>query len=70
MTFLNEAGWDRAVRVIAGLLLLVAAWALSPNSWSLVLAAAGGIALGTGLLGWCPLYSVCRVSTAKTASHR
>ncbi len=58
----NEGGLDRALRVIVGLG-LVALFFLYPDAswrtWTLI----GVIPLLTGLVGWCPLYSMLGMST-------
>jgi len=55
----NEAGWDRALRVIVGLALL-AMVVVGPQSWwGLV----GLVPLLTGALGHCPLYQLLGLST-------
>jgi len=70
MTFLNEGQADRGVRMLAGVLLIAAGWALSLNTLGIVLVAIGAIALGTGIVGWCPAYSLFGISTMKTpAGH-
>lgn len=70
MTFRNEGQSDRGARMLAGILLLAAAWALSLNTLGMVLFAIGVIALATGIVGWCPAYSVFSVSTMKApAAH-
>jgi len=60
----NEAGWDRAVRVVIGLGALSLTAVGPQTAWGLV----GLVPLMTGLLGYCPLYQVLGVSTcaAKT----
>jgi hypothetical protein len=64
MSFINEALWDRVVRVILGLGLLLAAWlAGAPAGWSVTLAVAGAVALITGLIGFCPLYALLKFRT-------
>ena len=70
MTFLNEGQADRGVRMLAGVLLIAAGRALSLNTLGIVLVAIGAIALGTGIVGWCPAYSLFGISTMKTpAGH-
>jgi hypothetical protein len=70
MTLLNEAQGDRGVRMLAGMVLVVAGWALSLNTLGLVLFVFGALALGTGIVGWCPAYSLFGLSTVKTpAGH-
>ena len=59
----NLASWDRAVRAVVALALVAVAvaWA-SPWRWALL---AIGVILGaTAASGYCPLYGVCRFSTA------
>jgi hypothetical protein len=60
----NQAGWDRAARIALGVALLALAWAGAVTgvvgTASIVI---GVIALLTGAVGWCPLYSVLGFST-------
>jgi DUF2892 family protein len=70
MRFLNEGQSDRAVRMLAGIVLVVAGWMLALNALGVALFAMGAIALGTGIVGWCPAYTLFGISTVKTpASH-
>ena len=55
----NEAGWDRMVRVIAGLVLIGLAATQTVGWWGWL----GIIPLATGAIGWCPLYTVLGLST-------
>ena len=60
----NEAGWDRALRALFGIVLLYVAWAGIAAGWLTGVAIGVGIVLLiTGLVGWCPLYSLFGVST-------
>lgn len=62
----NEAGWDRILRVVIGLVLLYLGWGgVVTGSLGLVLKVLGFVPLITGLIGWCPLYSLLKVSTKK-----
>lgn len=58
----NEGMIDRALRVVAGLVLL-SLFFLFPDAswryWTLI----GFVPLATGLIGSCPLYSVLGIST-------
>jgi hypothetical protein len=58
----NEGTADRALRVLAGLALL-ALFFLFPDAswrnWALI----GVVPLATGLLGWCPAYTLLGIST-------
>jgi len=55
----NEAGWDRMVRVIAGLVLVGLAATQTVGWWGWL----GIIPLVTGAIGWCPLYTVLGLNT-------
>jgi Protein of unknown function (DUF2892) len=69
MTFINEGQWDRGIRMLAGVLLLSASMSrFVSGGLGVVLVVAGAIALGTGIIGWCPAYKVFGVSTAKIAA--
>lgn len=66
MGFLNEAGWDRIVRIVAGILLLVLGWSgVVTGTLGAVLKGIGFIPLLTGLVGWCPIYAAFGVHTKK-----
>ena len=70
MTFLNEGQADRGVRMLAGILLLSAAWTASTNVLGIAFFAFGAIAFATGLVGWCPVYTLFGTATVKTpAGH-
>lgn len=50
----NVGGIDRAVRIIAGLVILSLFFVLDgPNRWW---ALAGLVLIATGLIRWCPVY--------------
>lgn len=66
MSFINEAGWDRIVRVILGIVLLYLGWAgVVSGGWGVFLKVFGFVPLLTGLIGWCPLYSLLKFRTNK-----
>lgn len=58
----NEGTLDRALRIVAGIALLAAFFAMPEASyrWALLI---GIVPLATGLLGSCPLYSILGIST-------
>ena len=61
---LNEANWDRIVRVALGLLLLYLGWAgVVTGGWGLFLKIIGFVPLLTGLVGWCPIYAMFKFGT-------
>jgi hypothetical protein len=59
---INEARWDRVIRVVVGLGLLSLAIVGPKTMWGLL----GAVPLATGLLGYCPLYRMLGVSTCAT----
>jgi hypothetical protein len=62
----NEASWDRAVRVVAGLVLLYLGWAgVVDGGFGTFLKFFGFVPLVTGIVGFCPLYPVLGVCTRK-----
>lgn len=66
MTWLNEASWDRIVRVLVGVVLLYLGWsgtvAGTPGT---IIKWLGFLPLLTGLVGWCPAYTLFRIKTKK-----
>ena len=64
MSFMNESTVDRAIRVVAGIALLVFGWGgVVEGTLATVFRYLGFIPLLTGLAGWCPLYALGRIST-------
>ena len=59
----NEGIVDRAIRVIAGVVLLALTVVGPKTLWGLV----GFVPLLTGLIGTCPLYSIFGVRTCRLA---
>ena len=55
----NEGGIDRGLRIVAGLVLIGLALAGTIGSWVWI----GIIPLATGLIGWCPLYTMLGFNT-------
>jgi hypothetical protein len=58
----NEGGLDRGLRILAGLALIGAAVTGTVGAWGYV----GVVPLVTGLMGWCPLYTLLGVNTCPT----
>ena len=63
MKLLNEGGWDRALRLLAGAALCYAAWQFWPATAAVIIGALGVVALATGVIGWCPAYTILHWST-------
>ncbi|MBK8457315.1 MAG: DUF2892 domain-containing protein [Phyllobacteriaceae bacterium] len=59
----NEGTVDRALRVIVGIALLAAYFLYPLGTWGWVAALVGVIALVTGAVGTCPVYSLLGIST-------
>ncbi|WP_050929159.1 YgaP family membrane protein [Aestuariivita boseongensis] len=60
----NEGTLDRSARILLGLILLSLVFVGPQTMWGLV----GIVPLATGLLGYCPLYSVLGISTCPMKS--
>lgn len=58
----NEGGLDRTFRIVLGLLLILAGF-VSGGTWGIVLYVLALVPLLTGVIGWCPLYSLFRINT-------
>ncbi|GAA6147986.1 YgaP family membrane protein [Pseudooceanicola nitratireducens] len=55
----NEGTLDRALRVILGLVLLSLVFLGPQTPWGWI----GLVPLATGLIGWCPLYTLLGIRT-------
>lgn len=66
MGFVNEANWDRVARVIVGVALLVLGFGVIGGTAGTVLGVVAFVPLLTGVVGWCPLYSVFHVRTNRS----
>jgi hypothetical protein len=58
----NEAGWDRILRVIVGVVLVSLMFVGPQTAWGLL----GFIPLATGALGFCPAYRLVGISTCSS----
>lgn len=66
MSFINEAGWDRIIRVVIGIALLYLGWGgVIGGGLGLFVKYFAFVPLLTGLVGWCPLYAIFRFKTVK-----
>ncbi len=55
----NVGGIDKVVRTVAGLILISLVFVGPQTPWGWI----GLLPLATGLIGWCPAYSVFGIST-------
>lgn len=58
----NIGGIDRGLRIVGGLVLIGLAATGTTGAWAWL----GVVPLATGLIGWCPPYSLLGISTCKT----
>ncbi|RMG54418.1 MAG: DUF2892 domain-containing protein [Gammaproteobacteria bacterium] len=58
---MNEGMIDRILRVIVGIGLISLVFVGPQTPWGWI----GVVPLATGLIGWCPLYSLLGISTRK-----
>lgn len=64
MSYSNEASWDRAIRILLGLVMIVVGWfVVDDGLTSAVLRIFGFLPLVTGLLGWDPFYALFGFAT-------
>lgn len=57
----NMATWDRAIRVILGIIFLYLAFTKGGAFW--ILGIIGIVFIGTSIVGFCPLYRVLGIKT-------
>lgn len=55
----NVGGVDKILRIVAGLALIAWAAALGGPAWAWI----GVVPLVTGLMGWCPAYTLLGMNT-------
>jgi hypothetical protein len=58
----NEGGLDRIVRIVAGIGILSLAFVGPKTPWAYL----GIVPLVTGIIGWCPPYSLLGISTCRS----
>ena len=61
----NEGTIDRALRVIAGLVLIALAATGTVGVWGWI----GIVPIATGLIGWCPAYTLLGINTCPMKSQ-
>ena len=66
MNFVNESSVDRIIRVVVGIALLALGWGgIVTGGFGVFLKVIGFVPLLTGIVGFCPLYSLFKVGTNK-----
>ncbi|HOM13119.1 MAG TPA: DUF2892 domain-containing protein [Rubrivivax sp.] len=55
----NQANFERVLRVLVGLVLIALAWTGTVGVWGWI----GVVPLATGLIGWCPAYTLLGINT-------
>lgn len=60
----NEGGIDRVLRIVAGLVLIGLAATGTVGWWGWI----GVVPLATGLIGWCPAYTLLGMNTCPAKS--
>jgi len=58
----NVGNIERAIRIIVGLVLISLVFIGPQSAWGWI----GVVPLATGLIGWCPPYSLLGIDTCKT----
>lgn len=66
----NVGGVDRGIRIVAGIVLLgLGLLHIVTGTWALVAYIAGGVALLTGIVRFCPAWSIFGINTG-SAGHK
>lgn len=66
MFTLNVGGYDRIIRIVLGLALIIGGFFFLTGTVGTIVGVIGLIPLITGLIGWCPLYLSFHFSTRKS----
>ena len=62
----NEGSLDRGLRIVAGLILIGLAANGTIGAWGWI----GVVPLATGLMGWCPVYTLLGFSSCPRPRHQ
>ena len=66
MKYVNQAGWDRILRVVLGVVLLILAFSnFVSGGLGILFIIVGIVALLTGITGICPAYMLLKFRTKK-----
>ena len=63
---LNEGSIDRTLRIVVGLVLISLVFIGPQSPWGWI----GLVPLATGLIGWCPAYTLFGIDTCKMKKAR
>lgn len=66
----NLPNWERALRVVAGVIAAWAAIAMLGGTWGLVLAASAAGIVASGLFGFCPMCALVGRRLDRAAQHQ
>ena len=66
----NVGTIDRVLRIVVGLALIAAALGLFGSAYQTVWGWIGLVPLATGLVSWCPAYTILGIRTCKAAAAR
>lgn len=61
----NQGNIERVLRVLVGLVLIALAWTGTVGVWGWI----GVVPLATGLMGWCPAYTLLGINTCPVKSR-
>lgn len=60
----NVGGAEKSIRVVVGIVLLLAGFFhVVTGNWAVAAYVVGAIALVTGIFGFCPAWAICKVNT-------
>ncbi len=62
----NVGGIDRVIRIVVGALLLILAATGTLGVWAWI----GIVPLATGLMGWCPAYTLLGIETCPAKGEK
>lgn len=66
MKYINEAGWDRILRTLSGIILLALGFGgVLTGMLGVVAIVIGVLLLVTGVAGFCPVYALLKFRTNK-----
>ncbi|WDL99127.1 YgaP family membrane protein [Alicyclobacillus sp. ALC3] len=62
-SIVNEGRFDRFLRIIVGLALVLAGYEVTSHTFAIILYIVGAVALLTGIIGFCLIYRLFGVNT-------